>query len=678
MRAPVPIRLGHKGVRQPAIPRQATEEDDESESLDSIDRPHRSSFLVSQLDDEEDDEINRLRLVRSARSSNQHDNDNNNDIHSTKDRLNNHETASSMKQNDKDDENFSSRRHDHDGNDDVNDEFFDVFTTASTVLSQPEDCSDWDTDDYDGDDDDDDLSADELRPEAGLDFVQNDHPGLSAPPDTTKRIQTNRRTTFPTTTKASLSRLEHQWQHLQAKWRVRDRVLRRITHNSQRPAFVALLQKQEQQARAMQQEQLMQQFMFLLSCEETRSSFDRQPNNGWYSKRQRFRPTRRRNGSYSVATHRNVVSPTLMELCQTLQQQQQQQPGKEHSHNQSVTSSPNQPPQSSPGQQPAPSILAAFLQNVRDDFIFEVHTALPAMFSMIVHTLAHHGIFEGVAVVLHELKKPLYQQTHRWWPLSLPPFLTNSIDVLHFLLFLMGFLFIRLSGYLYWWLSDRDYDCVKFDYHNRRVLLEASCSSLSCGLQSQVLQQQQRRRQRNYFYVSCLLWIKRHDAIRATLFTLGYVLVYISTGHFYFQVVYHWFDQRSSLLHELPSRRRGQEQPAVCCWNEYGESQSSPFSMVCHAPMEQPTDKTALSSSSPLSWQQADVAYTWCFLTADSYATYWSERVEAGTFQYGNTNADDDGAPLLSPSVSFAICLMTIIWTIAVLKAYGFVFWLKY
>lgn len=186
-------------------------------------------------------------------------------------------------------------------------------------------------------------------------------------------------------------------------------------------------------------------------------------------------------------------------------------------------------------------------ERFRDTCVFEWHTSIPAIYCLIVHSIAHNALFEGLNAFLDALKPRLASWTMSGGePIS---------DRWFFgVVFVVGLLCLRLTGDLYWWLPDYDYDIVRYDFQNR----------LRIGPS----------------FVNVTGWIRKYSILRVAIFMVGHHLCYVSAGVFvdYLQRV---TDQKASILEHLPSVRL-EEQMGVC----YAELADSFCSKACQDHME--------------------------------------------------------------------------------------------
>ena len=93
--------------------------------------------------------------------------------------------------------------------------------------------------------------------------------------------------------------------------------------------------------------------------------------------------------------------------------------------------------------------------------------------------------------------------------------------------FFVGVLLLRLSSDIFWWLSDRNYDCIKFDLHNRLRLGRGDAR--------------------------LLVTVRERPLVRVTFFMTGFSLCYLATMVLLWQYGKQPLDQKDELLRQLPS-----------------------------------------------------------------------------------------------------------------------------
>ena len=259
--------------------------------------------------------------------------------------------------------------------------------------------------------------------------------------------------------------------------------------------------------------------------------------------------------------------------------------------------------------QPIPEKRKGFGRRLYDTLLFEMNTTVPAVFSLLIHGIAHAAIYECITVIVDRLRRYLGH-----WDKTI-------IDVyIYASLLVIGVCLLRLSGYLYWWLSDQDYDCAKLAFHNRARL--GMLDALS------------------------MLWVKQNDALRAALFIIGYYFCYIFATQIQ-SLLFIFFDESESLLEDLPSRKY---EIGFCSADPPHESQS-PYPFFCHDQIER-----YLEEAEEL--KRADEYHTWSVLAAGYYDEYWS---------YRNMYGAGEPTVLLGPFKFFLCYAVTIVLSIGLL-----------
>jgi hypothetical protein len=234
--------------------------------------------------------------------------------------------------------------------------------------------------------------------------------------------------------------------------------------------------------------------------------------------------------------------------------------------------------------------------------MMEWHITAPALMSLCIHSVAHISMYDIVDVLAEEFKKKYLRQQHNI-------LLDNSI-----LLFL-GMLLVRWSGYLYWWLNDNDFSCIKLELHNRLKL--------------------------GFWDAQSMLWIKRRPFFQAMSYFLGYNLCYKVAYDVYCLFYYSFF----SLDEEEDSSPEEYEGEASC--GKLGALfQYSPDDGICRA-----VDAAAI----------ADANFLWSNVPLMSFDKFWS-----------------DGTLLRGPVHSVLFSFVAFVASCMMLSYYGFRFFKKY
>jgi hypothetical protein len=158
-----------------------------------------------------------------------------------------------------------------------------------------------------------------------------------------------------------------------------------------------------------------------------------------------------------------------------------------------------------------------FAHGLYNILVFEMHASIPAVVVLVVHCLAHNGLYDGLNAIIEATRKYLVHPTEEGARIDL---------ILYGTLFVLGAFLLRITGDLYWWLSDEDYDIVKFDYHNRLRL--------------------------RYRDARAVWSIRKRNLLRVTLYMVGYYLSYVSSAVL-FHHIKNLFDERQSIVEHLPS-----------------------------------------------------------------------------------------------------------------------------
>jgi hypothetical protein len=161
---------------------------------------------------------------------------------------------------------------------------------------------------------------------------------------------------------------------------------------------------------------------------------------------------------------------------------------------------------------------SVLVQKGCDFVVFELNSLLPSVMALLVHTVALFSIYDGLDTGMEMVKQyalSLHWLDRQWMDLA---FVTFSLA--------LGVVLLRCTGDLYWWLSDPDYDLIKFDFHNRRQL--------------------------RFWDARILAVVRVRHAVRAVLFLVGYHYCYKSMTHLLFWTL-RFFDQSAEILAALPS-----------------------------------------------------------------------------------------------------------------------------
>ncbi|GKY91196.1 hypothetical protein MPSEU_000092300 [Mayamaea pseudoterrestris] len=373
-----------------------------------------------------------------------------------------------------------------------------------------------------------------------------------------------------------------RWKRLQKHFATRDMALQRIARGKSK-TMVDLLHRQEHQVREQQREELLMKVLF---HKEKRSSNDQVSNE---------------NDKKSLSSHHDEldqIDSLIMELSKPLV---------------------------------LPSECSnihktgwSWLQTIHDLLIFEAYTTVPAVASLLVHTLAHASIYELIQCAIHVARKYFLASAA-----TAPVEAYIAIGLL-----VCGVTLVRLSGYLYWWCNSIDFKCVKFSYHNRNLLNMVDAKSMR--------------------------WVKRKESVRAVCYILGYDLLYCAVLYLQSRIFWYCFDQRDKLMVDMPSQKYDQHVSLNAMLTEF---ENSKYPFACQLELE-------LLEQRRNDLREADVAYTWNAFSGFSFETYWSE--------FGQGLAEDVGETIISPGREIMCNCLLFAACVGILHLYGFEFFHKY
>ena len=250
---------------------------------------------------------------------------------------------------------------------------------------------------------------------------------------------------------------------------------------------------------------------------------------------------------------------------------------------------------------------STILNRVYEVALMELFVHIPAALSLVVHSLAHACMYDVVEIYVEEFKKLV--------EMHFPMLHWNKMNLL--LSFSVGLLMLRLSGLLYWWLNDTDFDAIKIDFHNRY--------KLGC------------------WDTKIMMWIKRRKRLRCLMYMVGYHICYKAMFDAYEQF-YYYYNQSDEILFGLPSNQEEDATESAC--NQEWEEQMA-----------------------------NDYDYLWKALNFRSFERYWECWAENITRDPEDTVAM---YPLLGPLQSALFCGALFVACIMLLRTYGFSFFDKY
>lgn len=155
--------------------------------------------------------------------------------------------------------------------------------------------------------------------------------------------------------------------------------------------------------------------------------------------------------------------------------------------------------------------------------IFELNSIVPAVFSLIVHSIVHICIYDGLHACVDFVRRNVTNTT------GVRPLIDLCVTGT---IFFVGVLLIRSTGDLYWWASDQHYDVIKIDFRNRLRL--------------------------SYWDARVISIVRARDFLRITMFTVGYHFCYSSTSQFHFSME-RYFDRSEHVTTNLPSTQFNEE-----------------------------------------------------------------------------------------------------------------------
>ena len=161
-------------------------------------------------------------------------------------------------------------------------------------------------------------------------------------------------------------------------------------------------------------------------------------------------------------------------------------------------------------------------RRVCDALLFELYTVPKCIMCLIVHSIAHASLSDGLEIAGEEFRK-VCELVSEASPVSFDHNLAGDI-----VMFSTGLFLLRISGVLYWWLNTEDFHVVKFEYHNR-------------------LRQGQ-------WDARILAWVRRNYIAQWMLYFIGYIICFKVIDD-RFEKSFVLFDQRETILENLPSLR---------------------------------------------------------------------------------------------------------------------------
>lgn len=236
----------------------------------------------------------------------------------------------------------------------------------------------------------------------------------------------------------------------------------------------------------------------------------------------------------------------------------------------------------------------------------EVYTTIPTFLCLTLHCLLHIGIYESIGGLLQSARTRFLDREA-----------IHSHDVLVGGCMVTALILLRASGDLYWWATDPQFRAVKFHLHNRLRLGDT--------------------------VTRILLYIRRHDVVRACLFLMGYYVFYFSVNYFHERAV-GLFDFSQDLLQDLPSKGHNLSQYMGDLIEEADPSAGG----ACR-------DIFLQMQAEAKTLKAADEAYTFQALSVGSYEVYWAEQITA----YPHSEIEG----LVSPFVDWSIYVCLVVFS---------------
>lgn len=359
--------------------------------------------------------------------------------------------------------------------------------------------------------------------------------------------------------------------YLEAKFARRDRILDQISQGKSR-AFVELMRRHEEEVRSDERERLMLKLMYA-------------------PKEKKTTVTNASNGEERCGSDNLGVRLFPNKASLVADRAQSNASGK---------------------MEGKPARTASCASMAREFLIYELSTTIPAALSFVAQTLTEYASYEITSILVWLARRHIRSDSDKYQ------------DGLMTLIFVVGLVLMRFSGSLYWWLSDRDYGCVKFEMHNR----------LRLGM----------------WDARALHWARRRSWARCFLFVFGYYLCFAGVLHFVYRFYLLW-DESDRLMRRLPS--------------------SAYDGDVCMADLDRFSCEAELQRREKHfdSLEEKDREHVYWFWSDRSYDFYWVEGAE-GIGYYGY--------PLLSWNRELLLLIATLAVSLSGLTWYGFIFWNKY
>ena len=407
--------------------------------------------------------------------------------------------------------------------------------------------------------------------------------------------------------------IDQKWKEIKEEYEFRDKVLRRIS-NGKKSALIDLLKRHEREAKASETERLLLRILYgsEQSSLDTRS-FDQVSTDEKEEQTQLQRDSAPAKITKSEHTEQGGPSEKSKKSATSVSKENKSKQKDVDTLNPSFSARPDKT---------KPKLVQSLGSQLYDMLVFELCATIPAILSLIVHCTAHLGIYSVIDCIVDRIRLRFHSEDS-----------TTAQNRVYLVMLALGLLLLRFSGYLYWWLNEQDYSCVKFEFHSRLRLGKWDARSLK--------------------------WISERGILRSVVYTVGYYLVYMNVEELHYHLS-RFFDDRESILEGLPSRAFD----AGSCMNEDTlVDNNKMFSFSCEAEIERRDEQYEELVG-------ADALYLWGKLSSDSYSSYWSE--------VGELYDGDVVWPLLSNTQELLFYATTAVLSVSLLLMYGFPFFEKY
>jgi len=225
--------------------------------------------------------------------------------------------------------------------------------------------------------------------------------------------------------------------------------------------------------------------------------------------------------------------------------------------------------------QPAKQSL---MNQLYESVIFELNTTLPAMVGVTMYTMVTSSFYNTLSSFLYEIQRRV-----------------GHYHLFFLTCFLIGTYLMKLSGYIYYFLPGKLYDCVKLDYHNQIRL--------------------------GTWHARWLRWVQLRPRVLMLLYLTGWYMAYPAIGIWLGVVNTRLFNQRESLVNGLPSYQYDYNYVDMCMSDD--QHYAAPF-FSCNAEINRREEEY-------LELKKADRGHTSTFFSVYSESAFWSEWAKSDT-----------------------------------------------